>query len=266
MTEYAIGDIQGCYDALQRVLGKVGFSPSRDRLWVAGDLVNRGPKSLKTLRYIASLGSSAEVVLGNHDLHLLAVALAGHEPRRKDTLNKILQAPDCDQLLGWLRQQHLCVYDQNRDLFMAHAGLPHIWTVQQACAFAREVEAVIRGPQAAEYFAGMYGNEPAGWQTGLTGMDRWRVITNYFTRMRFISADGALELTAKETVDTAPEGFAPWFSFPRADSTRVVFGHWAALEGHTGHARFMGLDTGCVWGGALTLMNLDNEEVTCCDC
>jgi bis(5'-nucleosyl)-tetraphosphatase (symmetrical) len=149
---------------------------------------------------------------------------------------------------------------------MAHAGLPHIWTVEQAGTHAREVEQVIRGPQAAEYFASMYGNQPAVWQPGLSGMDRWRVITNYFTRMRFISPDGALELTAKESVGTAPAGFAPWFDYTRADSTRVVFGHWAALEGHTGHKRFIGLDTGCVWGGALTMMDLDSEEITCCDC
>jgi bis(5'-nucleosyl)-tetraphosphatase (symmetrical) len=266
MSEYAIGDIQGCYDALQQVLDKVGFSPSRDRLWVAGDLVNRGPQSLKTLRYIANLGTSAEVVLGNHDLHLLAVAMADHKTKRKDTLDSILTAPDRDQLLHWLRQQKLCVYDPKRDLFMAHAGLPHIWTVEQACTRAREVEQVIRGPQAVEYFAGMYGNQPAGWQPGLSGMDRWRVITNYFTRMRFISAGGALELAAKESADTAPAGFAPWFDYARNDSTRVVFGHWAALEGYTGHTRFIGLDTGCVWGGALTLIDLDSEEITFCDC
>lgn len=266
MTDYAIGDIQGCYDPLRDVLAKVDFSPSRDRLWVAGDLINRGPSSLKTLRYIESLGDAAVVVLGNHDLHLLAVALGGHAPKRKDTLKKILNAPDRDKLMNWLRQQHLCVHDAERNLLMAHAGLPHIWSLEQALAHAKEVEEVVRGDQASEYFSLMYGNKPAGWDDNLTGMDRWRVITNYFTRMRFIASDGRLELTAKESVGSAPNGFAPWFEFPRTDDLRVIFGHWAAIEGKTGVERFIGLDTGCVWGGALTMMNLDTGERIHCDC
>lgn len=266
MTDYAIGDIQGCYERLKEVLARVDFSPSRDRLWVAGDLINRGPSSLQTLRYIEGLGDSAVVVLGNHDLHLLAVALGGHPPKRKDTLTGILEAPDRDRLTGWLRQQNLCVYDSERNLMMAHAGVPHIWDVQQALASAREVEAVIRGEDAPEYFAQMYGNKPEGWNESLTGMDRWRVITNYFTRMRFIAPDGRLELTAKASADDAPSGYAPWFEFPRPDETRVIFGHWAALEGRTGVDRFIGLDTGCVWGGALTMMNLDTGEKIHCDC
>ncbi|PTB95106.1 diadenosine tetraphosphatase [Marinobacter sp. B9-2] len=266
MTDYAIGDIQGCYERLRDVLAKVDFSPSRDRLWVAGDLINRGPSSLATLRYIESLGQSAVVVLGNHDLHLLAVALGGHQTRRKDTLADILEAPDQDRLVSWLRQQNLCVHDPIRNIVMTHAGLPHIWTVSQALDCAREVEAVIRADSAADYFAHMYGNEPERWDETLQGMDRWRVITNYFTRMRFIAEDGTLELAAKETVDSAPEGFEPWFHFPRNDDVRVVFGHWAALEGKTGSDRFIGLDTGCVWGGTLTMMNLDSGEKIHCDC
>ncbi|SNC63748.1 Bis(5'nucleosyl)-tetraphosphatase, ApaH [Marinobacter sp. es.048] len=266
MTDYAIGDIQGCYERLRDVLDKVNFSPSRDRLWVAGDLINRGPSSLATLRYIETLGDSAVVVLGNHDLHLLAVSLGGHQTRRKDTLADILEAPDHDRLVNWLRQQNLCVHDPDRNLVMTHAGLPHIWTVSQAMARAQEVEAVIRGDAAEEYFTHMYGNQPERWDETLQGMDRWRVITNYFTRMRFIAEDGTLELAAKEAVDSAPEGFEPWFHFPRADDVRVVFGHWAALEGKTGSDRFIGLDTGCVWGGALTMMNLDTGEKIHCDC
>ncbi|PSF05242.1 diadenosine tetraphosphatase [Marinobacter fuscus] len=266
MTDYAIGDIQGCYDRLRDVLAKVDFSPSRDRLWVAGDLINRGPSSLETLRYIESLGSSAVVVLGNHDLHLLAVALGGHSPKRKDTLHEILDAPDHNRLIHWLRQQHLCVHDPERNLVMAHAGLPHIWTVSQATEFAREVEQVIRGRDADEYFQGMYGNWPEGWCDRLEGMDRWRVITNYFTRMRFIAPDGQLELATKESADHAPDGFAPWFTYPRNDDVTVIFGHWAALEGQTGDKQFVGLDTGCVWGGLLTMMNLDSGEKIHCDC
>ncbi len=266
MTDFAIGDIQGCFEPLQAVLDMAGFSPSRDRLWVAGDLVNRGPASLETLRYIENLGSSALVVLGNHDLHLLAVAYGGHEARRKDTLADVFAAPDCDHLLSWLRQQHLCVHHSERNLVMAHAGLPHIWSVDQAMAHAREVEAVIRGNSASEYFTHMYGNHPECWSDGLAGMDRWRVITNYFTRMRFIAKDGTLELTTKASAGDAPEGFAPWYKFARNDNTRVVFGHWAALEGDTGASQFVALDTGCVWGGTLTMMNLDSGEKIHCGC
>ena len=266
MTDYAIGDIQGCYERLRDVLAKVDFSPSRDRLWVAGDLINRGPSSLQTLRYIESLGDSALVVLGNHDLHLLAVVLGGHSPKKKDTLADILEAPDRNHLLHWLRQQHLCVHDPRRNLAMTHAGLPHIWSVEQAMARSAEVEAVIRSDRAEEYFTHMYGNEPACWSDSLEGMDRWRAITNYFTRMRFIAQDGRLELATKEPADNAPEGFAPWFQFSRQDDTRVIFGHWAALEGNTRSDQFVGLDTGCVWGGELTIMNLDTDEKIHCDC
>ncbi|MDC0662323.1 symmetrical bis(5'-nucleosyl)-tetraphosphatase [Marinobacter sp. SS21] len=266
MTDYAIGDIQGCYDRLRSVLDKVAFSPSRDCLWVAGDLINRGPASLETLRFLEGLGGATTVVLGNHDLHLLAVALGGHQTRRKDTLADILESPDHDRLVAWLRQQRLCLYDRDRHLFMAHAGLPHIWSLDQAQALGREVEAVIRGPQARDYFTHMYGNRPACWHDGLTGIDRWRAITNYFTRMRFVAEDGTLELATKESADAAPGGFAPWFRYPRHDNVKVIFGHWAALEGRTGSEQFIGLDTGCVWGGALTIMNLDSGERIHCDC
>ncbi|SDW04447.1 symmetrical bis(5'-nucleosyl)-tetraphosphatase [Marinobacter mobilis] len=266
MTDFAIGDIQGCYDRLRAVLDKVGFSPSRDCLWVAGDLINRGPSSLETLRYLESLGSATRVVLGNHDLHLLAVALGGHPPRKKDTLAEILDAPDHHRLIDWLRRQSLCVHDPDRRLFMAHAGLPHIWSVDQATSLARELEAVIQGSDAEEYFTHMYGNEPACWDDRLTGMLRWRSITNYFTRMRFIAGDGTLELDTKESVGAAPGGYSPWFQFPRREEITVLFGHWAALEGKTGSERFIGLDTGCVWGGALTIMNLDSGERIHCDC
>ncbi|WP_404365266.1 symmetrical bis(5'-nucleosyl)-tetraphosphatase [Marinobacter sp.] len=266
MTDYAIGDIQGCHDELVEMLSLIDFSPSRDRLWVAGDLINRGPESLASLRYIESLESSAVVVLGNHDLHLLAVALGGHRARGKDTLDDILAAPDYDRLIEWLRQQPLCVYDPDRQLLMSHAGLPHIWTVDDALAHAREVSSAIMGPEAGEFFTHMYGNQPARWSESLTGIDRLRMITNYFTRMRFIAPDGTLELETKESAGSAPPGFAPWFDYPRGDGTRIVFGHWASLEGKTGSSQFIGLDTGCVWGGALTVLNLDTGEKTRCEC
>ncbi len=260
MTDYAIGDIQGCYDRLRGVLARIDFRPGRDRLWVAGDLVNRGPESLATLRFIHSMDEHVQVVLGNHDLHLLAVAYGGHDLRSKDTLHEILEAPDCDRLLGWLRHQPLARYDAARNLFMSHAGLPHLWTVPEALALSRELEQVLTGPAHADFLKQMYGNEPARWDPALTGMARWRAITNYFTRMRFIAGDGTLNLTVKESAASAPEGFLPWFEWPRRDQVQVIFGHWAALEGKTGSERFIGLDTGCVWGGALTVMNLDTAE------
>lgn len=266
MTDYAIGDIQGCYERLMDVLDKVDFSPSRDRLWVAGDIINRGPSSLESLRYVKNLGSSAEVVLGNHDLHLLAVALGGHDVKRKDTLQDILEAPDHDELLRWLLQQNICIHDARRNFVMAHAGLPHIWSVDKAVGLARELEAVLRGPDVASYFREMYGNYPECWRDDLQGMERWRMITNYFTRMRFIAEDGTLELATKESAGNPPPGYAPWFTFPRDDDVRVVFGHWAALEGDTGSDRYIALDTGCVWGGKLTVMDLDTGERIHCDC
>lgn len=268
MTDFAVGDIQGCYDPLRRALDKAGFEPSRDCLWVVGDIINRGPQSLLSLRYIRDLGQAARVVLGNHELHFLATVFGGSQLKRKDTLEQILEAPDAVELIDWLRAQRLADYDPGRDLFMAHAGLPHIWSPQQGLAYAREVEEVIGNSSTAKtYFEGMYGNQPERWSDTLTGVERWRVITNYLTRMRFIAADGTLELAAKESASAAPAGFGPWFEFPRPqDRTRVLFGHWAALEGKTGNPRFIGLDTGCVWGGAMTVMNLDTGEQSRCEC
>lgn len=267
MTDFAIGDIQGCYDPLRRALDQAGFEPGRDRLWVVGDIINRGPDSLQSLRFIRDLGSAARVVLGNHELHFLAVVFGGGKLKRKDTLDQILKAPDAVELIDWLRAQPLADYDPERDLFMAHAGLPHIWSVAQALGYAGEVEAVIRGSDAKGYFEGMYGNQPERWSDALTGMERWRMITNYLTRMRFIAADGALELETKEAAGIAPAGYRPWFEFPRPqDRTRILFGHWAALEGRTHNPRFIGLDTGCVWGGAMTVMNLETGEKSRCEC
>ncbi|MFE8070598.1 symmetrical bis(5'-nucleosyl)-tetraphosphatase [Marinobacteraceae bacterium S3BR75-40.1] len=266
MTDYAIGDIQGCYDRLLQVLDKIAFDPAKDCLWVAGDLINRGPDSLRTLRYIKGLGESARVVLGNHDLHLLAVALGGHSTRRKDTLDDILGAEDKADLVYWLRQQPLAHFDRERNLFMAHAGLPHIWTVTEALDHVRELHEVISGNLAPRFFDGMYGNRPEVWSSRLEGMDRWRVITNYFTRMRFIAEDGRLDMQTKEGADKAPDGFRPWFEWGRPDDVRVIFGHWAALNGQTSSDRYIGLDTGCVWGGQLTVMNLDSGERIHCEC
>jgi bis(5'-nucleosyl)-tetraphosphatase (symmetrical) len=266
MSDYLVGDIQGCFDALQGLLEKLAFDPQRDRLWSVGDLVNRGPHNVETLRFLRSI--DAEVVLGNHDLHLLALhfASAPGQLRRKDTLADVLDAPDRLELLQWLRGQPLCRWLPERKLFLSHAGLPHIWTLEQALGLAAEVESVLQSEHCATYFDAMYGNEPAGWSEDLAGATRWRVITNYFTRMRFVDAAGALELTTKETVDKAPKGYRPWFDYARSDRLRIAFGHWAALAGHTGHRRMMALDTGCVWGGALTALNLETGQRTACVC
>lgn len=267
MTDFAVGDIQGCYDPLRRALDQAGFEAGKDCLWVVGDIINRGPDSLQSLRFIRELGDTARVVLGNHELHMLAVVFGGGRPKRKDTLEQILEAPDAVELIDWLREQRLADYDRGRDLFMAHAGLPHIWSVEQGLAYAREVENAIRGSDVKTYFENMYGNQPERWSDSLRGMERWRAITNYLTRMRFIAEDGTLELDTKEGSSTGPAGFKPWFSFPRRqDRTRILFGHWAALEGKTNDERFIGLDTGCVWGGAMTVMNLDTGNRTRSEC
>ena len=269
MTDYAIGDIQGCYERLLDVLAKVDFSPSRDRLWVAGDLINRGPSSLETLRYVESLGSSAVVVLGNHDLHLLAAAHGHAGLKNKDTLQPILDAPDRAELLGWLQSQPLLVEVPEFQAVMTHAGLPPLWRLDEARARALEVETVLASPDKAEaFFANMYGNTPAGWHDGLEGTDRWRVITNYFTRMRFVNDAGELDLGSKGEPDQPPAGFMPWFEHPqrRERDIRVLFGHWAALEGRTGTAGVEALDTGCVWGGCLTALRLDDGRRFQCAC
>jgi len=266
MTRYAIGDIQGCFKSLECLLAQLSYNPQYDELWFAGDLVNRGPDSLECLRFIKSLGASARVVLGNHDLHLLAIHACEKSPKRKDTLLQILEAPDCDDLMQWLRQQPLMIWETDSDFVMVHAGVPSMWSIPEAFKFSQEVSAVLKSDNNAAFFDVMYGNDPDIWSNDLTGMSRLRVITNYFTRMRFIRSDGALDFSAKETLDSAPEEFIPWFQEARKDQTTILFGHWAALTGVTENAQFQALDTGCVWGGALTAMNIDTGERTSCEC
>ena len=210
MATYAVGDIQGHLEPLQRVLDQARFDPASDRLWLVGDLVNRGPESLGTLRFLRQLGSTVVAVLGNHDLHLLAVALTDRAPRRKDTLDPVLSAPDRDELLDWLRRRPLVYHEPGLDAVLVHAGLPFVFSLEQALARSREVEAVLSGDDPAAFLAEMYGNEPAAWQPDLTGVDRLRVIVNYFTRMRFIDAEGRLDLAAKESAARAPGGYFPW--------------------------------------------------------
>ena len=269
MTQWAIGDLQGCHEEFVRLLERLDFKPECEELWLAGDLVNRGPGSLECLRHVKALGDSVRVVLGNHDLHLLAVAEGYGRLKRSDTLMPILEAPDRDELLDWLRRQPLMVTAMigARRTVMSHAGVLPNWTLDQSAAFAREAETVLSGDHYRDFLGDMYGNTPDLWQEDLSGMDRLRCIVNVFTRMRFIDQDGRMDFAAKEGLDSAPEGYRPWFQYPRPEgawdnSPRLLFGHWAALEGKTPAARqdVEALDTGCVWGGGLTALNLETGE------
>lgn len=259
MATYAIGDVQGCFSALQRLLQQLNFN-AQDELWFAGDLINRGTESLAVLRFIKGLGAQAKVVLGNHDLHLLAVYYGGHALKKHDTVQDILAAPDCAELLHWLRQQPLIHCDAKQHWCMSHAGLPPMWSVAQALALSQEVSTFIQSAQAEAFFKVMYGNQPDRWQDSLIGLDRLRVIVNYLTRMRFVGQQGELDLLSKEGTGTAPAGFRPWFELPRTSApTQLLFGHWAALEGHTGKDDIFALDTGCVWGGKLSALRLEDK-------
>lgn len=269
MALYAVGDLQGCLDPLKCLLEGVNFDPARDHLWLVGDLVNRGPQSLETLRFLYAMRESVTSVLGNHDLHLLAVAHNIERLKKGDTLREILDAPDRDDLLDWLRRQKLILYDAERDIALVHAGIPPQWSLKKALRRAAEVEEVLLDDARLPLFLdGMYGNEPAKWDKDLHGVTRLRVITNYFTRMRFCTADGTLDLKSKEGVGSAPPGYAPWFSHPnrKARGQKLIFGHWAALEGRCDEPGLFALDTGCVWGGAMTLLDVDSGRKYRCDC
>lgn len=257
MATYAIGDVQGCHESLRHLLEDIGFNRKFDQVWFVGDLVNRGPESLETLRFIRDLSNSARIVLGNHDLHLLAIFFGGHSIKRGDTFGDVISALDCEELCDWLRTFPLLYVD--RDWVMTHAGIPHIWSMTQAKIFSDEVTEVIKSKKYVKFFENMYGNEPATWNSELEGMARYRLITNYFTRMRFISSEGTLDFQNKGGIDSNTlAGFRPWFDYDSQIESNVVFGHWASLEGHTTSSRIHCVDTGCVWGRSLTAMRLDD--------
>lgn len=262
MATYAIGDIQGCLPQLVELLEQINYQAENDRLWFAGDLINRGPASLETLRFIKSLGDSAKVVLGNHDLHLLAVAHGHGDLKRKDTLAEILMASDRDELMNWLRNQPLCHYDSQLNTVMTHAGIPPCWDLDKTLSLATEVEEKLKSDTVDDFFAAMYGNTPRKWSDDLTGMDRLRAITNYLTRMRFCDENSKLDLKSKEGINTAAKGYAPWFHYPAQlpENCHIVFGHWAAIEGITHQDKIHALDTGCVWGGSLTALRLEDRQ------
>lgn len=261
MSIYVVGDIQGCFSCLQKLLEQVGFRTPRDHLWAVGDLVNRGPASLETLRFCKGLGDNFRTVLGNHDLHLLAVARSVKAPNYKDTLQDILSAPDRHDILEWLQHQPLLISEGRYTI--VHAGIPPDWSLEDACARAREVETALASPIASlGFFRNMYGNEPVAWRDDLAGNDRLRVITNYFTRMRYCDANGVLELQNKQPPVSGPPGYLPWFAHKnrKTRDNRIVFGHWASLNGVADGGYLFPLDTGCVWGGRLRLLSLDTGE------
>jgi len=260
MTHYAIGDIQGCRTEFREMLDLVGFSPSQDRLWLVGDLVNRGPDSLGVLREVIALGDAAVTVLGNQDFHLLTVAAGHRKPHRGDTLDAILAAPDRDELIAWLAARPLVVADG--DLAMVHAGFLPSWTVPQAVALSREVEAVLASDRAHEFLGVLYGDEPDRWSDDLAGYDRLRVVVNACTRLRFCTADGTMELREKRGPTQTPAGFTPWFEQParRSASHTVVCGHWSTLELMLTPNVLM-LDSGCLWGGTLTAIRLSDRRL-----
>ena len=265
---YLVGDVQGCCDALSRLLDKLGFSPSRDHVWLLGDLVNRGPQSLATLRLLQGLGEAATCLLGNHDLHLLAVAAQGRTTRGGDTLDDVLHAPDRLALIDWLRRQRMAC--SVHGWLMVHAGVVPQWDVAQTLACASEVEALLKSDDLAGFLQSMYGNEPLRWDEALTGETRLRFIINVLTRIRFVAVkDGALELTLKEGTGSAPPGYVPWFEAPgrRTEGAPIAFGHWSAL-GLVNRPDLLSLDTGCVWGRALTAVRIGAgaREVIQVDC
>ncbi len=256
---YAIGDVQGCFDELCALLEKISYDPLHDELWFVGDLVNRGPKSLEVLRFIKQQ-PQVKVVLGNHDLHLLALAF-GHSYSHH-TLHEILIAPDRNELLTWLRSLPLLHHDPTLNFVMVHAGLPPQWDLTQAKQCARELEKALQQQDINELMQHLYGDQPDQWRNDLQGWERLRFITNAFTRMRFCDAQGKLDLKAQGKVGSQATGFMPWFQVPnrRSENERIVFGHWAALLGETNTENVFAVDTGCVWGNCLTALRLNDLE------
>jgi bis(5'-nucleosyl)-tetraphosphatase (symmetrical) len=261
LAQYAIGDLQGCYDPFRRLLDEIRFDPAKDKLWLTGDLVNRGPKSRKTLRFVKSLGKSAKTVLGNHDLHLLALANDVKVTNtRFDSLWKILGHDDCEELIDWLRRRPLAHYSKKLNTLMVHAGVPPQWTVRKTLARAAEVEAVLASDDYTDFLAKMYNNKPARWSDKLSGTKRLRFIVNALTRMRMLDETGRIDFTHAGPPAKASENLVPWFEMPNARwrGTRIVFGHWSAL-GLIVSDDLIAVDTGCVWGRQLTAVRLTKK-------
>lgn len=260
MATFAIGDLQGCYTSFHNLLNQISFTPSRDRLWLVGDLINRGPDSLKLLRWLMAHESSITTVLGNHDLHALAVHEGFIPAHRKDTLTELLQAPDRAALFDWLRQQRLAHAED--DYLLVHAGVLPQWDAKQTLALAAEVETQLRGNNYRDFFRRMYGNRPTTWRDDLRGMSRLRIITNALTRLRVCTTDGKMNFEFKGELPDVPTALMPWFDIParKSRNSTVIFGHWSAL-GLMLRDNLIALDTGCLWGGKLTALRLEDRQV-----
>lgn len=261
MALFAIGDIQGCYDELRALLDKMGFDPWRDHIWFVGDLVNRGPRSLDTLRFVKRLGTAATVVLGNHDLTAIARHAGAKTVKRGSDTEKLLRAPDIDELIEWLRFRPLLHEDETTGYTLVHAGLPPQWDRETARVCAREVESVLRSPDYTRFLRHMYGNQPDLWSEDLSGWKRLRFITNALTRIRYCDEKGRLDMSANGPPGSQPANLVPWFRFSgrRSRDMKIVFGHWSTL-GMVNEPGLMALDTGCVWGGTLTIARLDQSS------
>ena len=274
MSTYAIGDVQGCYPELRALLRECGFDARRDRLWFAGDLVNRGPRSLEVLRFVTDLGDRAHVVLGNHDLHLVASHRGIRRPRARDTFHDVLDAADGEALVDWLRGRPMLHRDPERRFVMVHAGIPPAWTIDEGVCLGSELSEALRGPDHSWLLSGMYGNKPDRWRDSLAGLDRLRFVTNAFTRMRYCHADGRLDFSETLPPGAQDASLVPWYTLRDADAdgARIVFGHWATLQllaplPRSLHVRHV--DSGCVWGGSLTALRLDDDRefsVPCDNC
>lgn len=263
MATYAIGDVQGCFAEMQTLLQQISFNPQNDSLWFTGDLVNRGPQSLEVLRFIKKLNEQCyKLVLGNHDLHLLAVHYGVRKMLPNDTLAYILKAPDRDELMDWLRKKPLFYHDKDLQFVLTHAGMAPSWDLTKARQLAEEVEMVLHSENFMPLLTQMFANSPDQWNDQLTGFERLRCIINYFTRMRFCYADGRLDLTYKGEIAGKPDALIPWFDVPNRvnRNVKIIFGHWAALGGKTNVSNIYPLDTGCVWGNCLTAMRLEDEK------
>lgn len=267
MATYAIGDLQGCLDPLLQLLDQLDYSPDRDKLWFAGDLINRGPQSLECLRYVKALGDKAITVLGNHDLHLLAALAKVRKPSRKDTLQEILDAPDCDELCDWIRHLPLMHSDSQLQTTMVHAGLHPSLDLSTARQLASDVEQQLQADDYVDFLAEMYGNEPAQWTPELSGYDRLRFGVNCFTRMRYLQADGSMDFATTCHPDDAPEGLTPWFRYCKRLPLEhaIVFGHWSTVgdtrSGDDQALKVHGLDRGCVWGGSLAAIEIPSMKM-----